>query len=602
MKNEDNKYLDSSSLDEQLTEEERAMLFSDEDIVFESRKKEKVKEGKIKNRKKEQTSEESAKNREKEQAKEESAKNRDEEQTREEGAENRDEEQTKEKKKNELENQEENEYIKNGRRPGRFQRQIRAENDKFKSADKKVGKSGKISTRKAKKMSSKKKKWLIVGGIVALLIVSTVVRSAVKSMMPASIEVSTAKIGEIQKSLDTSGTFKSMKQKIYFSPVSATVAKCYVDVGDVVKEGAKLVDFDLSELQTKQTEANLQKDSNYYSYSDALEKSKKAEQDLTNAEDEITRLKNQISTQKNNINNIQNYIAELNRNQGLQVGSSETSTSTSRTQTSSNVESMLSSAQRDLERAQSDLADLQSDLSKAESEREQAKSSILTEDEKKKLEVEKYSAEISAQVAGETATKGSTGITSEFEGIVTDVKAPTGSMATQGGELMTIESNQEIILEVELSKYDLEIMEEGENAKITLGDYTYDGIVSKISRAVVKNEQGKSSIIAEIKVLNPDDNIYLGIEGKVTIEGKKYTNILVIPTESINVSKDDSFCYVIKDSKVERRDIETGATNGQKTQVVEGLKQGEQVVLNPETVVEDGKRVIAVEKNIEEAE
>lgn len=547
MKNEDNKNLDSSSLDEQLTEEERTMLFSDEDMM--------------------------SKNKEKKQEKE--------------------------KKDKELENQEENEYVKNGRRTGRFQRQRMGENDNSKSGiDRKMKKTREISPGKTRKKNPKRKKWLLVGGIVAIFIISTVVRSAIKSMMPTSIEVSTAKIGEIQKSLDTSGTFKSMKQKIYFSPVSATVAKCYVDVGDVVKEGAKLVDFDLSELQTKQTEANLQKDSNYYSYLDALEKSRKAEQDLSNAEDEITRLKNQISTQKNNINNIQNYIAELNRNQGVQEGSSKTS----KTQTNSNVESMLSSAQRDLEKAQTDLSDLQSDLAKRESEKEQAKSSILTEDEKKKLEVEKYSAEISAEVAGQTATKGSTGITSEFEGIVTEVKTPTGSMATQGGELMTIESNQEIILEVELSKYDLEIVEEGENAKITLGDYTYDGIVSRISRAVVKNEQGKSSIMAEIKVLNPDDNIYLGIEGKVTIEGKKYSNILVIPTESINVSKNDSFCYVIKDSKVERRDIETGATNGQKTQVVEGLKQGEQVVLNPDTVVENGKRVIAVEKSTQEGQ
>lgn len=560
MKNEDNKNLDSSSLDEQLTEEERTMLFSDEDMMSNNKEKEQIKEKKVKNKEKKQE---------------------------------------KEKKDKELENQEENEYVKNGRRTGRFQRQRMGENDNSKSGiDRKMKKTREISPGKTRKKNPKRKKWLLVGGIVAIFIISTVVRSAIKSMMPTSIEVSTAKIGEIQKSLDTSGTFKSMKQKIYFSPVSATVAKCYVDVGDVVKEGAKLVDFDLSELQTKQTEANLQKDSNYYSYLDALEKSRKAEQDLSNAEDEITRLKNQISTQKNNINNIQNYIAELNRNQGVQEGSSKTS----KTQTNSNVESMLSSAQRDLEKAQTDLSDLQSDLAKRESEKEQAKSSILTEDEKKKLEVEKYSAEISAEVAGQTATKGSTGITSEFEGIVTEVKTPTGSMATQGGELMTIESNQEIILEVELSKYDLEIVEEGENAKITLGDYTYDGIVSRISRAVVKNEQGKSSIMAEIKVLNPDDNIYLGIEGKVTIEGKKYSNILVIPTESINVSKNDSFCYVIKDSKVERRDIETGATNGQKTQVVEGLKQGEQVVLNPDTVVENGKRVIAVEKSTQEGQ
>ena len=564
MKNEGNKInTDSSNLDQQLTQEEREMLFSDEDMISSTEKEEK------------ESIFDRLKNGEKKEG------------------------DTSILEIDQVRTEEENDYVKNGRRPGRFQRKKKIDNGKVQSEEdskKKRNKNKKKNTPKGKKASTKKKKWLIIGGIIALFIVFTVAKSAIKAMMPANIEVSTAKIGEIQKSLDTSGTFKSMKQKIYFSPISATVSKCYVEVGDVVKEGAKLVEFDLSELQTKQAEANLQKDSNYYSYLDSLEKSKKAEQNLSNAENEITRLKNQISTQKNNINNIQNYIAELNRSQGSQTGSS----ANSKTQTSSNVESMLSSAQRDLERAQSDLADLQSDLSKRESEKEQAKSSILTEDEKKKLEVEKYSAEMSAEVAGQTAAKGSSGIAAEFEGIVTDIKTPTGSMASQGGELLTIESNQEIYLEVELSKYDLEIVEEGENAKITLGDYTYDGIVSKISRAVVKNEQGKSSIIAEIKVLNPDDNIYLGIEGKVTIEGKKYTNILIIPTESINVSKNESFCYVVKDSKVERRTVEAGATNGQSTQIVEGLKQGEQVVLNPENVVEDGKKVIPIEKSMQE--
>lgn len=463
--------------------------------------------------------------------------------------------------------------------------------------------NGREGRKSSDKKMSKKKKCLIIAGMIGLLIFSSVAKSVVKSMMPVSIEVSTAKIGEIQKNLDTSGIFKSMRQKIYFSPVSATVSKCYVQVGDIVKENAKLVDFDLSELEMKKTEANLQKDSNYYSYIDTLEKSKKAEQNLANADNEIMRLKNQISTQKNNINNIQNYIAELNRSQGIQnsQGSSQNTSSSAADasfseQANINADSMMSSAQRDLEKAQEDLAELQKDLSKYETEKEQAKSSILTEDEKKKLEVEKYSAELSAQMAGETATRGSLGITAEFDGIVTDIKTPTGSMAAQGGELMTIESNKEIYLEVELSKYDLETVEEGEEAKITFGDYKYDGIVSKISRTVVKNVQGKSSIIAEVKVTNPDDNIYLGIDAKVKIEGKKYQNILVIPTESINVSKNESYCYVIKDSRVQKRVIETGVTDNQNTQIVEGLKQGEQVVANPENVVENGKKVIPIEK------
>lgn len=574
MKNEENnKNIDSDSLTQRLTEEERAMLFSDEDMISDL---EKDRKRTVFDRLKER------------------------------GGKERDnsiqeERQIGEKEIREEQIQEEqNEYVKNGRRPGRFQRQKKIEGEQ--AQIEKIGKNRKNhkqkAARKRKKMNPKRKKWIIIAGIVALLFVSTIAKSAIKAMMPTSIEVSTAKIGEIQKSLDTSGTFKSMRQKIYFSPVSATVSKCYVEVGDIVKEGEKLIEFDLSELQTKQVEANLQKDSNYYSYLDSLQKSREAEQNLSNAESEIVRLKNQISTQKNNINNIQNYIAELNRNQGIQTDSSKSKTS--KTGASSNVESMLSSAQRDLERAQSDLADLQSDLSKRESEKEQAKSSILTEDEKKKLEVEKYSVEMSAEVAGKTVTRGSSGIMSEFEGIVTDIKTPTGSMASQGGELLTIESNQEVYLEVELSKYDLEIVEEGENAKITLGNYTYDGIVSKISRAVVKNEQGKSSIIAEIKVLNPDNNIYLGIDGKVTIEGKKYKNILVVPTESINVSKNESFCYVIKDSKVERRVVKVGATNGESTQIVEGLRQGEQVVLSPENIVENGKKVIPIEKSAEE--
>lgn len=551
MKNEGD--VSTNNLYEQLTEEERAILFSEEDVTSEV--EEKRKSGKF-------------------------------------GKENieadKKEKELVDKEKDDERDMPENKdsNLKNGRKSGRFLRKTEKKKEKTKK-NREKGKKRKL-----------KKKWMIVGGVVAVFVILTIGKSVATSLTAESIEVSTAKIGEIKKSLDTSGTFKSMKKRVYFSPVSATVSKCYVEVGDIVKEGEKLVDFDLSELQTKQTEQNLQKDSNYYSYADSLEKSKKAEQDLSNAESEITRLKNQISIQKNNISNIQNYISELNRNQGLDsTKDSDTSSTTSTSRISSNVESMLASAQRDLEKAQSDLSDLQSDLSKSESEKEQAKSSILTDDEKKKLEVEKYSAELSAEVAGQTVTKGSTGIKSEFDGIVTDIKTPTGSMATEGGELLTIESNQEIVLEVSLSKYDLEVVEEGENAKITLGDYTYDGIVSKISRSAIQNTQGKSSIMAEITVLKPDDNIYLGIEGKVTIEGKTYSNILVIPTECINASKKNSYCYVVKDSKVEKRDIKTGATDGEKTQVIDGLKQGEQVVLNSENITEDGKEVIAMEEN-----
>ena len=53
-------------------------------------------------------------------------------------------------------------------------------------------------------------------------------------------------------------------------------------------------------------------------------------------------------------------------------------------------------------------------------------------------------------------TEGKEGIKAEFSGVVTSVSAVPGGPAAKGGELFTVASNEDVVVEMSITKYDLE--------------------------------------------------------------------------------------------------------------------------------------------------
>ena len=230
-----------------------------------------------------------------------------------------------------------------------------------------------------------------------------------------------------------------------------------------------------------------------------------------------------------------------------------------------------------LETASDELAEFQSDLA-SEKAIADADSTSLTKEEKEKLKVTDNLSELDAKSAKELVEEGKKGITAEFNGIISKADIKEGAAVSQGMELFTIENTDKASVDVTLSKYDYDIVKEGQTADITLGDNTYQGTVTKMSHIAVQNEKGTPVISATVSIDDPDDDIFLGVDAKVKIHAASAKNVVVLPVEVVNIGKDGSFCYVIEDGLVTKRNITTGISSEDYIEVTDGIKEGEEVI------------------------
>lgn len=265
-------------------------------------------------------------------------------------------------------------------------------------------------------------------------------------------------------------------------------------------------------------------------------------------------------------------------------------------QTSSTSQTLID-LQTELKAASNNLNKLQTELSEQKSLQATSEAGILSNEQKAQLEANSNLSELTALSAAELVEKGKEGIKAEFGGIISNVQVVEGSSAMQGAQLFTIASNEDVSVEISVSKYDFEKVALDQKATITIAGNTYNGTVSSISKIATTNESGAPVINVKIHIDNPDDNIFLGVEGKVSIEIAKSTKTLLIPAEAINVGKDGSFCYVVENGIVVTKIIETGISSDVYTEILSGLKEGDLVVTDLTSDVAEGMKVTPVESS-----
>ena len=238
----------------------------------------------------------------------------------------------------------------------------------------------------------------------------------------------------------------------------------------------------------------------------------------------------------------------------------------------------LAQWQLDLENAQTTLAEIQSDLAQEEAKVDAADATEVTWSSRRAMESNNNLAEIEVASQEELLEKGRRGIKAEFNGIVTKAELFAGTQATQGMELVSVASNDDVAVEATVSKYDYGKLKKGQKAQITVGDHEYQGTVGDISRVAQQNEKGTPIITCEVDIDDPDDDIFLGVEAKASILIGSEKNVLTVPAEAVNTGKDSTFCYVLADGAIARRDVVTGISSDTETEIQEGLEEGDLVI------------------------
>jgi biotin carboxyl carrier protein len=167
-----------------------------------------------------------------------------------------------------------------------------------------------------------------------------------------------------------------------------------------------------------------------------------------------------------------------------------------------------------------------------------------------------------------------------FDGIISDVKVKKGDTVSTATILATIVAKKKIA-EIILNEIDAAKVKVDQKVTLTfdaLPDLTLTGKVIDIDK-VGTVSQGVTSYGVKIALDSDDERIKPGMSVNAEIIVDRKENVLLVPNSAIKSNGMGKYVEVIKNNKIEKRYIKTGISNDEFTEILEGLNEGEVIII-----------------------
>ncbi|MCE9559238.1 MAG: efflux RND transporter periplasmic adaptor subunit [Armatimonadetes bacterium] len=183
----------------------------------------------------------------------------------------------------------------------------------------------------------------------------------------------------------------------------------------------------------------------------------------------------------------------------------------------------------------------------------------------------------------------STTVTAPRDGVVTlkyleegTIIPPGTSTFSQGTSLVQISDTTTMYVECAVDEADIAQVKEGQDVKIIIEAYPGIDVMGKVTR--INPAAATANNITAIKVrvaVEPTNKVVLkpGMNANCEFITLAKKGVLTAPMQAIK--RDDQGSYVMLKDKVKpvRREVKTGAMGNDSIEVLEGLKEGEEVVV-----------------------
>lgn len=132
----------------------------------------------------------------------------------------------------------------------------------------------------------------------------------------------------------------------------------------------------------------------------------------------------------------------------------------------------------------------------------------------------------------------------------------------------------------------------GMTAKVALQDLELTGKVDEIAEVTRPAGWWTGNMVKYDTMirLDPQPGLKPGMSAVVDIVLASYTDVLKVPVAAIVESTDGYLCWIRQDGQIERRNVTLGDTNDEYTVVESGLSEGDEVVLNPLSHLEQAEQ------------
>ncbi len=191
-----------------------------------------------------------------------------------------------------------------------------------------------------------------------------------------------------------------------------------------------------------------------------------------------------------------------------------------------------------------------------------------------------------------------TQIVSPFDGIVTRRSYHVGAFVRSANvgnvdPIVTIVRTDIMRVVVQVPDRDVPYLDEGDPATVQIDALRARGVYrGRIARTAYALNPADRTLRAEIDLPNADGRLRPGQFGRVEINLETRENVLTIPRSAIVEQNADgtAICYGVVSGRAKRIPIKLDVV-GFRVEVLEGLKEGDIVIVNPVSRISDGQAV-----------
>lgn len=360
------------------------------------------------------------------------------------------------------------------------------------------------------------------------------------------ITVKTEKIsqGDIKSYLSTTGTIKSKTAKDYF-PLQGKVRSVDVKVGDKVIKGQVLVQYEGVDPNIAVKQAQIQYDNALLTKQMQL---------------------NSNSDMKSRMEDLDKQIADIDRR--------------------------IEEAKKNPQQEAAAIINMGTQRTQLKQTRDALKIPFSSE-QLKQSDNAIALAKISLDTAKQNLSRSQDRIITEMDGVVTAVSVVQGATSMSSVQpAVTVQNTENLKVLVSVGKYDANKIQLGQEAIVKSGGKEYKGKVSFIDPAAKKSVSAtgtETALGVEADILDNPQGLTIDFDADVDILLGQVNNVIKAPAESVRTNKEGkSYIYIVDNDKAIEKEVKLGLQSDMDIQIVEGVKLGDKVILNPGESIKSG--------------
>ena len=179
--------------------------------------------------------------------------------------------------------------------------------------------------------------------------------------------------------------------------------------------------------------------------------------------------------------------------------------------------------------------------------------------------------------------------------VVKEVKVSTGDFVKNGTQLFVIIQPNPIKLRFAVPEKDVGKLKVGQDVILKVDAFSDREFKGKVSIIYPSLDEKTRTIMVEALVPNTNEVLKPGLYAKVILYTGEAKDTIVVPVTSLLYEAEKVRVFVVEGDRAKERNIKLGSKYGELMEIVEGIKEGEKVVVAGQQTLSEGAKV-AVQK------